>query len=452
MSRPFVIGLTGSIGMGKSTTAAMFAAEGVPVWDADMAVRGSTRRAARRWTRCARSAPRRWWTAEVGGIVSRLDRPRSDGAVPDRGGRPSPRRGGPRRHFVAGARRCRPVDVPLLFETGGEARSTRPSSSSRPRPEVQRRRVLARPGMTEARFAAILARQMPDAEKRARADYVIPTLTLEEAPAGRPGCAERDQAAERRTCVRSFSTPKRPDSTPSGRPDRRDRRRSSCGTTCRPAGPITSTSTRSAPMPQEAFAVHGLGDDFLRDKPLFAEIAAAFVEFMGDAKLVIHNASFDMKFINAELGLAGCPRLPVRAGGRHADDRAEAVSRRARLARRAVPALRDRQLGADAARRAARRRDPGRGLSGTDRRPSAGLVLGGLASAGAEGKGGLAAQPRPGRPLPPRITEAEAARIAPSSRKLGPDALWAGSTRFSSPADRRASAGPAARGAAGGRG
>ena len=55
-------------------------------------------------------------------------------------------------------------------------------------------------------------------------------------------------------------------------------------------------------MPQEAFAVHGLGNDFLADKPVFAKIGEEFVDFVGDAKLVIHNASFDMKFINAELG------------------------------------------------------------------------------------------------------------------------------------------------------
>ncbi|MFA8386042.1 MAG: DNA polymerase III subunit epsilon [Pelagibaca sp.] len=54
-------------------------------------------------------------------------------------------------------------------------------------------------------------------------------------------------------------------------------------------------------MPAEAFAVHGLGDDFLRDKPVFATIAQAFVDFIGDSKLVIHNAAFDMKFLNAEL-------------------------------------------------------------------------------------------------------------------------------------------------------
>ena len=63
-------------------------------------------------------------------------------------------------------------------------------------------------------------------------------------------------------------------------------------------------------MPQEAFEVHGLGDDFLRDKPVFKEIAKDFVEFIGDAKLVIHNAAFDMKFINAELGWVGLQALP----------------------------------------------------------------------------------------------------------------------------------------------
>ncbi|HEX9859303.1 MAG TPA: exonuclease domain-containing protein, partial [Paracoccaceae bacterium] len=55
------------------------------------------------------------------------------------------------------------------------------------------------------------------------------------------------------------------------------------------------------PMPKEAFEVHGLGDDFLRDKPLFRNIAQAFLDFIGDAMLVIHNAAFDMKFLNAEL-------------------------------------------------------------------------------------------------------------------------------------------------------
>lgn len=63
-------------------------------------------------------------------------------------------------------------------------------------------------------------------------------------------------------------------------------------------------------MPKEAFEVHGLGDDFLRDKPLFANVARAFLDFVGDSQLVIHNAAFDMKFLNAELARAGMPPLP----------------------------------------------------------------------------------------------------------------------------------------------
>jgi DNA polymerase III subunit epsilon len=64
------------------------------------------------------------------------------------------------------------------------------------------------------------------------------------------------------------------------------------------------------PMPKEAFEVHGLSDDFLKGKPLFAAIAPAFLAFIGDAQLVIHNASFDMKFLNAELTAANHPALP----------------------------------------------------------------------------------------------------------------------------------------------
>ncbi len=63
-------------------------------------------------------------------------------------------------------------------------------------------------------------------------------------------------------------------------------------------------------MPKEAFEVHGLGDDFLRDKPLFARCAADFLAFVGDARLVIHNAAFDMKFLNAELQKVGRPPIP----------------------------------------------------------------------------------------------------------------------------------------------
>ncbi len=65
------------------------------------------------------------------------------------------------------------------------------------------------------------------------------------------------------------------------------------------------------PMPKEAFDVHGIGDEQLRDKPLFAVIGPAFLDFIGDAQLVIHNASFDMKFLNHELSRANLPSLPA---------------------------------------------------------------------------------------------------------------------------------------------
>ena len=63
-------------------------------------------------------------------------------------------------------------------------------------------------------------------------------------------------------------------------------------------------------MPEDAFRVHGLSEEFLRDKPVFADIAGAFVDFVGDAKLVIHNAKFDMTFLNAELSWVQRPKLP----------------------------------------------------------------------------------------------------------------------------------------------
>lgn len=64
-------------------------------------------------------------------------------------------------------------------------------------------------------------------------------------------------------------------------------------------------------MPQSAFEVHGLGDDFLRDKPLFAEVGQDFLDFVGTSKMIIHNAAFDMKFLNAELGWMKLPLLPM---------------------------------------------------------------------------------------------------------------------------------------------
>lgn len=171
-----VVGLTGSIGMGKSTTAAMFAELGVPVHDADQAVHDL-------YSGKAVSAV----GAAFPGVVvdGRVDRGRLSAAVL---GDPAairrleaivhPLVREAEREFLerngrAGAAMV-VLDIPLLFETGGEGRVDRIVVVSAP-PGIQRDRVLARPGMDERKYEAILARQMPDDEKRRRADYVVDT-------------------------------------------------------------------------------------------------------------------------------------------------------------------------------------------------------------------------------------------------------------------------------------
>ncbi|MEO8375439.1 MAG: dephospho-CoA kinase [Sphingomonas bacterium] len=170
------LGLTGSIGMGKSTVAGMFEELGVPVFDADATVHrlqgeGGRLVAAIEAMFPDTTGPKGVDRTLLGEAV--LSDPR---ALKQLEALVHPAVGEERAAFLA-ARRKAPLvvfDVPLLFETGGERGVDKVAVVSAPA-EIQRARVLARTGMTEARLDAILARQMPDAEKRARADFVIPT-------------------------------------------------------------------------------------------------------------------------------------------------------------------------------------------------------------------------------------------------------------------------------------
>ena len=171
-----VLGLTGSIGMGKSTTAKMFADAGVPVHDSDETVHRLYSGKAAPLVEAAfpgttdagvvdraRLAERVLGDAaalkKLEGIVHPLVRADADAFLSN--------------HRAAGALLA-VLDIPLLFETGGRDRVDKVVVVTAS-PEIQRARVLARPGMSEAKLAAILAKQVPDAEKRRRADFVIDT-------------------------------------------------------------------------------------------------------------------------------------------------------------------------------------------------------------------------------------------------------------------------------------
>ena len=173
-----LLGLTGSIGMGKSTTAAMFREAGVPVYDADAAVADLYARGG----------------AAVGPVGEAFPGVVRDGAIDREAlrqrvlGDPEalkrlnaivhPLVGRDRGKFFEGAQAMGAdmvvLDIPLLFETGGHANVDAVVVASAP-PEMQRERVLARPGMTPERLDAILAQQTPDPEKRARAHFIVDT-------------------------------------------------------------------------------------------------------------------------------------------------------------------------------------------------------------------------------------------------------------------------------------
>ncbi len=176
--RPYLVGLTGSIGMGKSETAKLFAGLGVPVFDADAAVHTLYEQGGAAVTRIAAAFP----GSVKNGQVDRGELARQLGTDASAFTRLEaivhPLVADAERAFVEEARakgaKLVVLDTPLLFETGGQARMDAVVVVSAPQ-EVQRARALAREGMTQERLDGILARQMPDAEKRAQADFVVET-------------------------------------------------------------------------------------------------------------------------------------------------------------------------------------------------------------------------------------------------------------------------------------
>ena len=180
MTPALKIGLTGSIGMGKSTTAAMFLDAGVPVWDADAAVARLYAKGGAAVEEIQRAIP----AAVADGEVSKQALKQAISQDPDilqqleRIVHPLVQRD--RTEFAKTAKSPMILfDIPLLFETGGDADMDAIIVVTAP-PQAQRARVMARGTMDDTQFQAILARQMPDAEKRARADFIVTTETLDD--------------------------------------------------------------------------------------------------------------------------------------------------------------------------------------------------------------------------------------------------------------------------------
>jgi len=187
------------------------------------------------------------------------------------------------------------------------------------------------------------------------------------------------------------------------------------------------------PMPAEAFAIHGLGDDFLAAQPRFAERVAELLDFLGDARLVIHNAAFDMRFLNAEFAAQGLERLPearaidtleiARRRFPGAGNSLDALCRRFGIdnsGRSLHGALLDAQLLAEVYLELRGGRQPGLGLAGSV--PGAGTAQASSRDSGSE-ESAWRPGPRP-NPLPPRLTAAERAAHEAFASRLGPGRLW----------------------------
>jgi dephospho-CoA kinase len=171
-AKPFVIGLTGSIGMGKSETAKLFAAEGVPVFDADAAVHDLYAGEAAALIEAAFPGTTKNGAVERKALAARIG---SDaGALKRLESLVHPLVTARKRDFLARNPNVPVVvlDIPLLLETGEAVDAVVVATAPH---AVQRARVLTRPGMSEAKFDALLARQLSDGEKRAQAHYLVMT-------------------------------------------------------------------------------------------------------------------------------------------------------------------------------------------------------------------------------------------------------------------------------------
>ncbi len=188
MTRAFVLGLTGSIGMGKSTTAAIFAAEGIPVWDADAAVHALYAPEGAAVAPIAAAFPSMVVAGSVDRNALKSLLARKKQALTQLESIVHPLVSASREAFIAEHLDTPLIvlDIPLLFEVGADAGCDATLVVTAP-VAVQRARVMARPAMTEAQLALLLSRQMPDAEKRARATYVIETQSLEQTRAAVQG-------------------------------------------------------------------------------------------------------------------------------------------------------------------------------------------------------------------------------------------------------------------------
>ena len=170
----FVLGLTGSLGMGKSTTAKLFAGEGVPVHDADAVVHRLYEGEAVAKIEAAFPGTSENGKVDRAKLGLRLHKNPAEFEKLEAIVHPMVAKA--RVNFFNANKKAPVVvlDIPLLYETAGEEHCDAVVVASAP-PDVQRQRVLERPGMNDERFQAILARQVPDAQKRARADFVVDT-------------------------------------------------------------------------------------------------------------------------------------------------------------------------------------------------------------------------------------------------------------------------------------